>query len=244
MLDDVKDASLRSRRNRRAAPVLDLVCARRGNAIATGCRAPVAGRPAEIPAARRREVIAAAANADCRSVVTNACSLPPVRRTSADATRASPSAIPRRLACASCHARMLAPGRTAPRCAASGATPASDVRGPSATSESRPGVRARSPIWGSEADEPRTHGWCPRSRARSTSADGCNFGWCSSPREVVTTYAAINKVCAGGGQAMPPRPGGCGPRLTRCDGRRGPRSAMVARGRGLARTSRGDPIGA
>jgi hypothetical protein len=29
VLDDVKDASLRSRRKRRAAPVLDLVCARR-----------------------------------------------------------------------------------------------------------------------------------------------------------------------------------------------------------------------
>jgi hypothetical protein len=43
VLDDVKDASLRSRRQRRATPVHDLVCARRGDAIATGCKAPVAG---------------------------------------------------------------------------------------------------------------------------------------------------------------------------------------------------------
>jgi hypothetical protein len=46
----------------------------------------------------------------------------------------------------------------------------------------------------SHADEPCARRRCSRSRARSTSAGLCNFGWCSSPREVVTGYAAINRA--------------------------------------------------
>jgi hypothetical protein len=86
-----------------------------------------------------------------------------------------------------------APDRTALGLAASGTTPARDVRRPSATPESRferlrgPGTRHRTPTSPAGAC-----GAQDRERV-STSPGWCNFGWCSSPREVVTTYAAINK---------------------------------------------------